>query len=137
MAPAGTTQVVVLLLNVDFAGGENPMWFDFAEASLVTDEPPPPPPEGLALSNGGFETGDLTDWTGGGTVGAPGVGARTGAFAAQLTTAGGNGVGEIRQTYDAAPGDEVNFSAWMLTESGAADGRHLWSGQDRLPGRGR
>ncbi len=36
VAPAGTTQVAFLLLNVDFAGGENPMWFDDAEASLVT-----------------------------------------------------------------------------------------------------
>ncbi len=43
VAPAGTTQVAFLLLNVDFAGGENPMWFDDAAASLVEGEPPPPP----------------------------------------------------------------------------------------------
>ncbi len=123
VAPAGTAKVVFLLLNIDFAGGVNNMWFDDAAASLVTaGEPPPPPPMALAIGNGGFETGDLTDWTGGGTVGAPGFGARTGAFAAQLTTSGGNGVGEIRQTFDAAPGDEINFSAWMLTENALPTG---------------
>ncbi len=35
VAPAGTVEVVFLLLNVDFNGGENPMWFDDAQASLV------------------------------------------------------------------------------------------------------
>ncbi|MDH3970273.1 MAG: hypothetical protein OEU56_24965, partial [Rhodospirillales bacterium] len=121
IAPEGTVEVVFLLLNVDFAGGENPIWFDDAQASLVTDS-------GL-LSNGGFEDGDLTGWTdtaGTNTVGAPGAGARTGSFAAQLTTPGGstvdNIVPEIRQIFAANPGDEVNFSAWLLTEAALPEG---------------
>jgi len=71
------------------------------------------------LTNGGFETGDFTAWTGFGnnTVGAPGVGARSGAFAAQLTTTGGNGVAGAFQAFPASPGDEFYFSAWMLTEA--------------------
>jgi hypothetical protein len=79
-----------------------------------------PPPEGIELVNSDFETGDFAGWTvnaGDNTVGVPGVGAQSGAFAAQLTAPGGNGVAEIRQTFAANPGDEVNFSAWMLTEA--------------------
>jgi hypothetical protein len=112
VAPAGTVEVRFLLLNVDFAGGENPIWFDNAQASLVTGEP--------GLANGDFETGDLTGWenaAGTNTVGAPAAGAQSGASAAQLTTAGGGGVAEIRQVFAANPGDEVNFSTWMLTEA--------------------
>ena len=50
-------------------------------------------------------------------MGEPGVGPLSGAFAAQLTTAGGGGVAEIRQTFAASEGDEVNFSTWTLTEA--------------------
>jgi hypothetical protein len=80
VAPAGTVEVSFLLLNVDFAGGENPIWFDDAQALLVAGE--------SELENGGFETGDLTGWdvTGDNVVGAPFVGAHSGSFAAQLTT---------------------------------------------------
>ena len=35
VAPAGTVEVIFQLLNVDFAGGENPIWFDDAQASNV------------------------------------------------------------------------------------------------------
>jgi hypothetical protein len=100
-----------------------------------------PPSPGIGLTNGGFETGDFSGWTinsGDNTVGAPGVGPRSGAFAAQLTAPGGTGVAEIRQTFAANPGDEVNFSAWMLTEAPLPEGpTELWPGQDRLQRRGR
>jgi len=111
VAPAGTTQVAFLLLNVDFAGGENPIWFDDAQASKATGE--------SELDNGDFETGDFTGWdgTGDNVIGAPFVGAHSGSFAAQLTTTGGGGVAEIGQTIAANPGDEVNLSVWMLTEA--------------------
>jgi hypothetical protein len=78
-----------------------------------------PPPEGIELVNGDFETGDFTGWenaAGANTVGAPAAGAQSGASAAQLTTAGGGGVAEIRQVFAANPGDEVYFSTWMLNE---------------------
>ncbi|MDH3932973.1 MAG: hypothetical protein OET16_12190, partial [Chromatiales bacterium] len=35
VAPAGTAQVVFLVLNIDFAGGENPIWYDDAQALFV------------------------------------------------------------------------------------------------------
>ena len=89
VAPDGTVEVSFLLLNVDFAGGENPIWFDDAQASLAAGD--------SELENGGFESGDLTGWdgTGDNVVGAPFVGAHSGSFAAQLTTTGGSGVAEI------------------------------------------
>jgi hypothetical protein len=111
VAPAGTAEVWFLLLNIDFAGGENPIWFDDAQASLVMGEP--------GLTNGGFETGDFTGW--GGTadnvVSAPVVGAHSGAFAAQLTTSGGGNVADVAQALPANPGDEINLSVWLLTEA--------------------
>jgi len=109
VAPAGTTEVVFQLLNVDFAGGENPIWFDDAQATLIDN----------VLANPGFETGDFTGWEGSGNnaTGAPVAGARSGNFAAQLTTTGGGQVSEVRQAFAANPGDEVNLSVWMLTEA--------------------
>ncbi|MGD2033202.1 MAG: hypothetical protein PVJ74_12060 [Gammaproteobacteria bacterium] len=83
------------------------------------------PPDGIALANGDFETGDFTGWTAGGgsnTVGAPGAGAQSGDFAAQFTVPGAGGVADISQTFAANPGDEVNFSVWMLTEAARAAG---------------
>jgi hypothetical protein len=108
VAPAGTVEVRFLLLNVDFAGGENPIWFDNVQASLVT-----------GLANGDFETGDFTGWdvNGDNVVGAPVAGAQSGTFAAQLTVTGGSAVAAIRQVFAANPGDEVNLSTWMLTEA--------------------
>jgi hypothetical protein len=79
-----------------------------------------PPPEGIELVNGDFETGDLTGWTAGegvSAVSAPGVGAYSGAFAAQLTAPGGTGVADISQILPANPGDEVNLSVWLLSEA--------------------
>jgi len=35
VAPAGTVEVAFLLLNVDFGGGENPIWVDTAQALFV------------------------------------------------------------------------------------------------------
>ncbi|MGD9258693.1 MAG: hypothetical protein PVG29_12805 [Gammaproteobacteria bacterium] len=86
----------------------------------------PPPPDTIELVNGDFETGDLTGWenaAGANTVGAPAAGAQSGASAALLTTGtGASGVSEIRQIFAVSPGDEVNFSAWMLTESAIPEG---------------
>ena len=76
---------------------------------------------GGLLTNGSFETGDLTGWldpfAGGGSaiVDAPGVGAQNGDFAARLELA--SGVGELRQTFPASPGEEYNMNGWILTES--------------------
>jgi hypothetical protein len=93
-------------LNVDFAGGENPIWFD----KVTVDR---------GLVNGGFETGDFTGWdvNGDNVVGAPVAGAHSGTSAARLTVTGGGNVAAIRQIFAASPGDEVNFSAWILTEA--------------------
>jgi len=71
------------------------------------------------LANGGFETGDFSGWDSGGdiSVGAPGVGANSGSFAALMNNPTADGVAELSQTFAASPGDEVNLSVWMLTEA--------------------
>lgn len=112
VAPTGTVEVLFLLLNVDFAGGANPMWFDNFSACEVGGSE--------LLTNGDFEAGDLTGWSGGAnagdneTIGAPAVGAQADNFAAELELAAG--VSELRQTFPAAPGEEFSMSGYMLTE---------------------
>jgi hypothetical protein len=49
-APAETASVQLLALNVDFAGGNNPIWFDGIQASIV------PEPTSLMLSGLGALT---------------------------------------------------------------------------------
>ncbi|MGB6220837.1 PEP-CTERM sorting domain-containing protein [Haloferula sp.] len=75
----------------------------------------------VTLANGGFETGDFSGWTTNpfaSTVGAPGIGAQEGNFAAQLTTAATvNGVPEVNQSFAAAPGEVFTLSGYMLTET--------------------
>lgn len=76
------------------------------------------PANAAVLANGGFETGDLTGWSGNflaTTVGAPGVGAQEGSFAAKLE--GPANVAEVNQTVAANPGDVVTMSGYMLTEA--------------------
>ena len=86
------------------------------------------------LTNGSFETGDLTGWneTVNGTLvydasGAPGVGAQDGSFALRIDA--NNDVGVVEQgSFDvgpaipASPGDEFNLSGWMLTEDDLTNG---------------
>jgi len=78
------------------------------------------------LTNGGFETGDLTGWNlgpGDASVGAPASGAKSGSFAA-LLNAPADGVPEINQgafgganpIIPASPGQEFSLSGYMLTE---------------------
>ncbi len=112
VAPAGTVEVLFLVLNVDFGGGTNPIWYDNAQASIVGDGT-------NLLFNGGFETGDISGWSdiasgGGASVGAPGVGAEDGSFAAVLAM--DSATTTIRQVLPASPGDEFNFSGYLLTE---------------------
>jgi len=78
---------------------------------------------GNLLTNGGFETGDFTDWIVGqptNVVATPGVGANQGSFAAELkgTDEAQVGVYTIRQSFLANPGDEFSFSGFMLSENG-------------------
>lgn len=81
-------------------------------------------PAANILSNGGFETGDFTDWSNNsdGTnvlnaVGAPGVGAQEGNFAASLTALV-DGVPEVSQlSFPASEGEEWDFQGYMLTET--------------------
>lgn len=118
VAPAGTTQVLFLALNVDFGSEVNPIWFDSLDANDVADGT-------NLLTNGDFETEDLTGWvdpggSGSATLGEPAnVAAQDGSVAALITL--GAGVGELNQTFPAAPGDEFNFSGYMLTETAITD----------------
>jgi hypothetical protein len=76
------------------------------------------PASAVVLANAGFETGNLTGWSGNflaTTVGAPGVGAQEGSFAAKLE--GPSNVAEVNQTFAANPGDVVTMSGYMLTEA--------------------
>jgi hypothetical protein len=77
------------------------------------------------LTNGGFETGDVTGWNigpGNISVGAPSVGAIEGSFALRLSTPV-DGVPEVNQglfgganpIIPASPGQEFRLSGYMLT----------------------
>lgn len=110
-APAGTVRVALLLLNVDFAGGENPIWFDTVQVykdNGTTNE----------LVNGDFDTGDTSGWTG--VFSPPFVGEPSGAmpqdgsFALKLN---GGGVSTVEQSFPIAPGDPVSLSGFLLTEN--------------------
>ena len=121
VAPANTTQVVFLALNVDFAGGENPMWFDDIQGENVTTST-------ALITNGSFETGDLSGWI------SPGrtrerprsvhreLARKMATFAALLTQ--GSGVGVLQQAFPANPGEEFNMSGYMLTENAIPAGDH-------------
>lgn len=84
------------------------------------------------LTNGGFETGDLTGWNEGpGTkvLGAPSAGAFEGNFALEMTEPAA-GVPEVNQgifesgggVFPASPGQEFNLSGYMLTENALPGG---------------
>ena len=74
------------------------------------------------LVNPSFESGTLTGWNvNGGAIGQPGIGAQSGAFSTLLTTPG-NGVPEINQSFAATPGQEFNFSGYMMTPAALPGG---------------
>ena len=117
VAPAGTVEVIFLMLNVDFGGGNNPIWFDTLSANLIGGSE--------LLVNGDLETGDLTGWVDIGStptqmVGAPAVGAQSGSSAIQLELSAG--VAEVRQSFPATPGEEYFMSGYMLTENALPSG---------------
>lgn len=111
VAPAGTVEVQFLALNIDFempTGKPNAIWVDNMSATLVTGG-------GNLLENGSFESG-LTGWLpGSATVGAPGAGAESGSFAVKAEL--GPGVGGVRQSFPAMPGEEYNMQGFMLNEN--------------------
>jgi hypothetical protein len=79
------------------------------------------------LTNGDFEIGDLTGWNlgpGDLSVGAPGIGAQSGNFAARLNspadgvpTIDQGSFGGLNGIIPASPGQEFNLSGYMLTET--------------------
>jgi hypothetical protein len=74
------------------------------------------------LLNPGFETGDMTGWTiNNGVIGQPGIGAQSGAFSTLLTI-DGDGVPEINQSFVATPGQQFNFSGYMMTPAALPGG---------------
>jgi Zn-dependent metalloprotease len=67
---------------------------------------------GSALTNGGFETGDLTGWTGTGTTSIVSSGAHSGTYAAQLGSGSPtNGDSSAAQTFTAPTGSS-HLSLW-------------------------
>ncbi|MGY0236346.1 S8 family serine peptidase [Longispora urticae] len=70
-------------------------------------------PGGEGVTNGGFETGTLSGWTGTGTTSAVG-GGRTGAYAASV--GGGTGASSISQTFT-VPAGKSQLNVYVLTSN--------------------
>ena len=118
VAPAGTVEVLYLLLNVDFAGGTNPIWMD--NISVTVDG------GANVLANPDFEMGldgwddPFSDGTGPFTLGSPPFGVFEGLQAVEF--ASGNATTFLAQSMPASPGDEFNMSVRMLTVFGLPAG---------------
>ncbi|MBT8062211.1 MAG: hypothetical protein KJO85_05960, partial [Gammaproteobacteria bacterium] len=117
VAPEGTVKVAFLLLNIDFAGGVNDMWFDDAVATSSGANACAPIGDELA-NNGDFELGTFDCWDlfpGNGTIEADNTENNTigGTWSAHLVAGPGNNP-VIKQSFLAAgvvqPGDTVNIS---------------------------
>ena len=88
------------------------------------------------VQNGGFETGDFTDWSLSGNLGYTNVGnnpnaAHTGSYAAQLGAVGSDDF--MSQTLSTTAGTNYTLSFWHIYSSGAGptgDFAVQWNGSD-------
>jgi hypothetical protein len=74
--------------------------------------PPPPPPPSGGITNGGFETGNLTGWSTAGTTSVTTSGPHSGTYAAFLgSTSPTNGDSSISQSFT-VPSGKATLSFW-------------------------
>ena len=118
VAPAGTVEVLYLLLNVDFAGGTNPIYWD--NVSVTVDGGT------NILANPDFENGidgweDIFAGDSPFVLGSPPFGVTEGIQAVEFGS-GGNETLALSQSMPASPGDEFRMTADMLTVFGLPEG---------------
>ena len=96
-ASAGHNVTLALASHDDNYAGD-PTYTLYDDVVVSTGTAPPPPPGG-GITNGTFETGTLSGWTGAGTTAAVSGNAHNGSFAAQTGgTSPTNGDSTIKQT---------------------------------------
>jgi len=94
------------LTGYDMATGRG-SWFDG-----VAGPPPPPPPPPAGITNGGFETGNLSGWTPSGTASAVTGSQASGTWSAQVgSPSATNGDSSVAQAFTAA-GTATTLSFW-------------------------
>ncbi len=102
---AGHSYTLTLASHDDNYAGD-PTYTLFDDVAFSSSAPPPPNP----ISNGGFETGNLSGWTTTGTTSAVSGGAHSGTYAARLgATTATNGDSTAAQTFTAADGGTLSL----------------------------
>jgi len=98
-------RVTLTLVSHDDNYSADPSYTLYDDVQLGAAPPPPPP-----LTNGGFETGNLSGWTSAGTTSVVSTG-HSGTYAAQLgSTSPTNGDSSIKQTFSVpAAGGTLSF----------------------------
>jgi hypothetical protein len=101
------------LTNHDDNNHFDPTYTRYDDVTLGTaPPPPPPPPPGSGITNGGFETGNLTGWTPSGTTSVSTL-SHTGNYAAQLGSSSPTTDSSLTQTVT-TPGSATTISLTYL-----------------------
>lgn len=141
---SGSTTTNLVLENVTSANSGSYTLVASNAAAAVTSSPATTvivlPPQPQLIQNGGFETGDFSDWTESGnfsdTYVSPGVGlyVHSGQFGAELGP--GGSLGYISQTLTTTPGMAYLISLWMDSPDGGQPNEFTvsWDGNTLFDG---